>query len=327
MTAKRLPVLDGFRAISILAVLSAHLLPLGPKSWRLNEAFGAMGMTIFFSLSGFLIASQLLKNPNVPEFLIKRFARIAPLLLLYTTTFYVLLFPDAAKWFFNSFFLSNYFNQYLDRFSGPLWSLGVEVQFYIAIALAVAIGGRKAIWLVVPSCLMITGIRVYCGATINILTHLRVDEILIGSCIALLFDKRAFNIPVWLFGLTSFTTVLCCLQQFYIPQFLRPYATGLMLLSALSISEASTTYDALSSRILRYIAKISYALYIIHGGVFGLLETDNKIVKYLVVRPIGLGVTFALAHLSTFHWEQKWIDIAKRSPVNPDRVSALSSIV
>jgi peptidoglycan/LPS O-acetylase OafA/YrhL len=34
--ATRLPSLDGLRAISILLVLSAHMLPLGPKVLALN---------------------------------------------------------------------------------------------------------------------------------------------------------------------------------------------------------------------------------------------------------------------------------------------------
>ena len=79
-----LPVLDGLRAISILLVLACHLLPLGPKTLRLNETAGAMGMSLFFALSGFLIASGLIKNPSVHEFLARRLARILPLAYVYT---------------------------------------------------------------------------------------------------------------------------------------------------------------------------------------------------------------------------------------------------
>ena len=43
----RLTVLDGLRAISIVLVLATHMLPLGPKSLRLNETAGAMGMSLF----------------------------------------------------------------------------------------------------------------------------------------------------------------------------------------------------------------------------------------------------------------------------------------
>jgi len=45
--SKRMPILDGWRAASILLVLGAHLLPIGPKVLGLNETAGAMGMALF----------------------------------------------------------------------------------------------------------------------------------------------------------------------------------------------------------------------------------------------------------------------------------------
>ena len=50
--AYRLPVLDGLRAIRILLVLAAHMLPLGPKLLQLNHTAGVMGMSLFFALIG-----------------------------------------------------------------------------------------------------------------------------------------------------------------------------------------------------------------------------------------------------------------------------------
>src|SRR5260370_7518042 len=79
----KFPVLDGLRAISILLVLACHLLPLGPKVLRLNETAGAMGMSLFFALSGFLITSGLMKNPQIFEFLVRRLSRILPLAYAY----------------------------------------------------------------------------------------------------------------------------------------------------------------------------------------------------------------------------------------------------
>src|ERR1700720_3445780 len=53
------PALDGLRAMSIILVLAAHLLPLGPKVLHLNSTAGPMGMSLFFALSGYLIVSTL----------------------------------------------------------------------------------------------------------------------------------------------------------------------------------------------------------------------------------------------------------------------------
>ena len=64
----RFQVLDGWRGISIVLVLAAHFLPLGPKIWSLNSTVGPMGMALFFSLSGFLITSFLIKQDSVIDF-------------------------------------------------------------------------------------------------------------------------------------------------------------------------------------------------------------------------------------------------------------------
>ena len=72
---KRLPALDGLRAISILFVLSAHMLPLGPKAFHLNKSAGAMGMALFFALSGILVTSNLLTGQTVYDFFIRRLTR------------------------------------------------------------------------------------------------------------------------------------------------------------------------------------------------------------------------------------------------------------
>jgi peptidoglycan/LPS O-acetylase OafA/YrhL len=98
----RLKALDGWRGISILCVLAAHLLPLGPKSWQLNSAIGPLGMALFFTLSGFLITRFLLMHDNVLDFLTRRFFRIVPLAWLSMTgmlgvAFFVLCQSAATK--------------------------------------------------------------------------------------------------------------------------------------------------------------------------------------------------------------------------------------
>ena len=95
---QRLPVLDGLRAISILLVLACHMLPLGPKFMQLNYSAGAMGMSLFFALSGFLITSTLLHNPNIHEFAVKRLARYpAPRLPLYVFCLYIRFLRSARR--------------------------------------------------------------------------------------------------------------------------------------------------------------------------------------------------------------------------------------
>lgn len=143
-SAERLPILDGLRAISILLVLASHMLPLGPKILRFNYTAGAMGMSLFFALSGFLITSTLIHNSNIFEFFVKRLARIIPLAYAYAFLVFtfVIFDPQAALW--TASFLLNYFTGYMiGDLNNHFWSLCVEVHFYIAIALAVMIWEKK----------------------------------------------------------------------------------------------------------------------------------------------------------------------------------------
>src|SRR5882724_6243349 len=96
----KIPALDGLRAISILLVLAAHMLPLGPKNLHLTVTAGSMGMSLFFVLSGFLITSTLLTNADAGEFMIRRLARILPLAYLYTSVVFVFVVfsPSVALW-------------------------------------------------------------------------------------------------------------------------------------------------------------------------------------------------------------------------------------
>ena len=91
----RIPMLDGWRAISILLVMAGHLLPLGPSWLGLNELSGAAGMAIFFCLSGFLIVTFLYQGMPVPVFLQKRIARIVP--LAWTAVLVLVLWQGASS--------------------------------------------------------------------------------------------------------------------------------------------------------------------------------------------------------------------------------------
>jgi peptidoglycan/LPS O-acetylase OafA/YrhL len=316
---QRFPALDGYRAASILLVLSGHLLALGPKPWRLNEAVAALGMTMFFSLSGFLIATQLLSDQNVGRFLTRRLSRILPLLLVYTFVIYVVLYYEPVKMVFTDLFVVNYLQRYLDGENGHLWSLCVEMHFYLAIALAVACAGRKAVFLVWPACFAITAIRIYSGAEISILTHLRVDEILVGACLATASHYWSrFRISQLLFCAAFVLTLLSC-SPFTGPlQYARPYLTALLLIAAANQDPRSIFGGMLYSKIARYIANTSFALYVIHPAfTHGWFEATSIFDKYAIKRPIGIGLTFVLAHISTFYFERPCMAIGRT--MKPDR--------
>ncbi len=315
-STERYYVLDGLRAISILLVLACHLLPLGPAVLRFNEAAGAMGMSLFFALSGFLITTRLLNNTDIVEFLTRRLARILPLCYTYTLIVLTVIYFDPPAIVWTDLFTINYMDQYLvTGLNNHLWSLCVEIHFYAAIALAVALAGRRGVWLVWPACLLVTYLRFQQSQYLAIETHLRVDEILVGACVASALANLPTLRSIGRIRLIMFAAAACWAVASHSSagafQCLRPYATAVLLFASIQYGRALPS-TVLGSRPLRYIAEISYALYVIHPATaYGWMNAGSSSVRYLLKRPVTFALTFGLAHLSTFHLERNAQNFAK----------------
>jgi peptidoglycan/LPS O-acetylase OafA/YrhL len=141
------PALDGLRALSILAVVWHHS-TLAPPTGMLGH--GPLGVDLFFIISGYLIATQLLRESSATEqidlraFYQRRMRRIFPLyffvLALYTMrAVFVLGGSPMRAHFFRSLpayatFTTNWFVDF--QVAHPIsfafsWSLAVEEQFYL----------------------------------------------------------------------------------------------------------------------------------------------------------------------------------------------------
>jgi peptidoglycan/LPS O-acetylase OafA/YrhL len=314
--AAHLTVLDGWRGLSILFVLASHMLPLGPSRWQLNETAGPIGMALFFTLSGFLITRFLLEHESVIDFLIRRFFRIVPLAWLALAIALPLAATEANDYLPNFFFYANLPPLRLTDIASHFWSLDVEVQFYVGIALVVTLLGKRGLYLVPIACLAVTAHRIAFGAHVDIVTWRRVDEILAGGTLALIYSNRLGVLaPRVVARLNAYALIallaVCSHPASSAFNYLRPYVAALLV--------GTTLYAApprlgalLGGRVLRYLAAISFALYVVHHLLlFSWLASGDKVVKYLK-RPLLFAVTFAIAHVSTFHFEQRWIDFGKR---------------
>lgn len=319
----RLFVLDGWRAISILLVLGTHLLPLGPKNLRANETAGMVGMSLFFTLSGFLIAEQLHKRRNVAGFFVRRLFRIAPLAWIYATFVALFVGMGPIAWLAHLAFAVNYDLSALTPMTAHFWSLCVEVHFYLAIGLLMALTKFRG-FLVLPfAWLTFFILRAVVLPEGSIQTHLRVDEILSGSCLALIHLGYFGPRPKALVSRLPSLVLTALLVLASHPEMGRLDAFRGLLASALIghtlFREDSTRFNWLRHRFLRYIAEISYALYVIHPiTTYGWLGSGSKIAKY-VKRLLSFSLTFGLAHLSTFNFEKRMLAIGKRLA---DRIEA-----
>jgi peptidoglycan/LPS O-acetylase OafA/YrhL len=315
---QRFGVLDGWRGISILLVLWGHWLPAGPRESGMNTALALSGMALFFILSGFLITTLLYQGQSVPAFLIRRLMRIIPLAWLFILVTLTALGASADYFTAHLFFYLNLPPYYTLDAAGHLWSVCVELHFYLGIAALVALGGRKALYLLPMLCVFVTIMRIVYGKPEAIATYFRLDEILAGATLALVYQRwriqwrwPSAGVPLVLAAILAVLLVASGNPHLEAVNYARPYAAAL-LVGVTLFSDSGVLVTWLRHRVLAYIAKISYALYVLHGGLtFTWLGSGEGLAKY-VKRPLLIAVTFGLAHLSTTQFESRAIELGRR---------------
>jgi peptidoglycan/LPS O-acetylase OafA/YrhL len=308
----RFAMLDGWRALSIILVLSAHLLPLGPKWLGLNAAVGPMGMALFFTLSGFLITRFLAaEHADVQSFLIRRFFRIVPLAWLVSLVVLTLDHASFATFAAHLFFYGNLPPFWLLPMTAHFWSLCIEMQFYVGIAIAVAMFGRPALFAIPVLCVSITGLQMATHSPFSIVTWYRINEILSGGIVALAYSKWFGE---WPFRVAQRVNVYVMLPLLLLASdersgafvYLRPYLAAAMVGASL-VRPPTMLARIFAHRLTAWVATISYALYVMHGVLMHTwLGSGARTEKYLK-RPLLIAFTFLLAHFSTYVLEQPCI--------------------
>lgn len=309
--SNRFNVLDGWRGISILLVLACHLLPLGPKLLQLNYATGVLGMALFFTLSGFLVTHFLIGRPHVFDFLLRRFFRILPLAWLYMLISLWLYPANESTWLAHFFFYANYPPKPLFQVTDHLWSLCVEMHFYIGLALLVALLKKKGLLLIPLICVVTTVLRAINHEHVSVITHFRIDEILTGGVLALIYNRQLGVIVHNKMSKVNYALVLpllliSCHPDTGFMNYFRPYFAA-TLVGATLFNQSTGLAKVLENKWLFYIASVSYALYVIHPFLASTWLGSGDIFEKYSKRPLLFIVLFLCAHISTFYYEQKAI--------------------
>ena len=144
--------------MSIALVLLAHVIGTGvlPMSARVSHPVGDLGVRTFFVLSGFLITTLLLRERHATgrisllEFYIRRAYRIFPAFYAYLIVVATL---AAVAWIdllpgdlFAAATYTTNFHAERSWWTGHLWSLAVEEQFYIVWPLLLVTLGIARAW-------------------------------------------------------------------------------------------------------------------------------------------------------------------------------------
>jgi peptidoglycan/LPS O-acetylase OafA/YrhL len=143
MSESRIPSLDGFRALSIISVVVAHLpvtsyFPEG----RGIRLWGPVGVRIFFVISGFIITTLLLREEekrgsvSLKNFYIRRAFRILPVFWFFVAAVAVadwaLTMHLKPQWYVMALtFTAGATQSSVNSVLGHTWSLAVEEQFYL----------------------------------------------------------------------------------------------------------------------------------------------------------------------------------------------------
>ncbi|HEX7816874.1 acyltransferase [Dyella sp.] len=139
---------DALRLIGALLVLISHQFALSGRwepRWVGDHSFGNLGVLIFFSISGYLVTSSWLKDPNVLRFAARRTLRMGPALCVSIPVTVLVIAALGLQGFpENPRHLTN----------GSLWTIPYEVYCY-ALLLTAGVTTRR------PSLVLALGIFGY----------------------------------------------------------------------------------------------------------------------------------------------------------------------
>ena len=303
--------LDGLRGAGMLSVLLFHAFydsnyPVAPGSWqgfffRLTS-LGAAGMTMFFSLSGFLITGILLDSVDKPHywknFYVRRALRILPAYLLMLA---VLKLGHFVSWRFVLaclLYIGNMARLVGARSQeyGVMWTLAVEEQFYLIWPVVVRfVSRRHLLWLTIAGVVLTPFFRLAL-ASVGIETFLNtpsnVDSIVSGALLAILLRdgtihrgniRRIYRRLALVSSIALLPVLLVALHGFsgnrtatvLMSAFRQPPILGLFAAYALWAVARHRRHGAAPSRTLRFFVffgDISYGLYLVHQLVFRLYD-------------------------------------------------------
>ena len=325
---------------------------------------GWCGVDLFFVLSGFLITRQILAGDTVRHFYKKRFMRIAPMYYIVLTLVCLRLFPtypvyDAAhvwgwRYIYHLFFLQDFL--WCDILP-VFWTLAIEFHFYIIAPFLIAgllrLGTRKRFAALALAALVSVAVKAYVAFywfphgvsppvylwKIRMLFPLQLDGFIAGITVAFLWKDResrsyiervaVANGLFWSgLGLLAAVTAFSVRFRYGVSNFdiilinpLLALAFGSMTLGLLGGSRGHRVFMA---RSLRFIALISYSLYLIHQpllavllrSAFALASTGHAALAWLVSLIPYLFLNIVVASMTYFFIEKPCIDWSrKRKPL------------
>ncbi|SES43562.1 Peptidoglycan/LPS O-acetylase OafA/YrhL, contains acyltransferase and SGNH-hydrolase domains [Pedococcus cremeus] len=305
---RRNPALDGLRGLAVLLVILSHT--VDPNF----EPMGAIGVTIFFVLSGYLITTLLLEERGATgridrrRFYSRRAWRLLPALAILLSAEVawrlaagVTLSPVAIA---ASYGTNIAMAMGVDVSTlGHTWSLSLEEQFYLLWPLALPFVMRRnpvatIVFAAAVSGLARVAISVLAPWPVSFFSPAtRADAILVGCALAVALRQEPRPSRLGLFaGLAATLLTLSCLTV-GVPAAIALIAPA-SLATALLIARLTATSGGVFGTVLgwsplRYTGRISYGLYLWHPLMLSMAHVHRfPVVVFTLVS------TFAVASIS-----------------------------
>ena len=305
-----LPWLDGLRGAAAVWVLLSHVQILSGLKYIPVLSWGGLAVDLFMMLSGFLMAHHYIQRKKAEPwdssrtffvFWVRRFFRIAPLYYVLLVVAFLLgpwlgeyrsaiasVWPDTAtplerytdQSFANTIahvsFIFGFLPHFAFRSPLPDWSIGLEMQFYLAfpvIMLAISrIGPIKASLIIIAGCLFIRALfpGFFHQFQMPSFLLIKLYVFLIGIWIAISRDQRSMRTGLfislalavlWVFfekDPLSVARVFLVAVMFYLMD------NGTLPASRFLQSGIEKIRNILSSPISRFLGDTSYATYLLH---------------------------------------------------------------
>ncbi len=326
--------LDGLRAVAIILVILSH----ANFRFGLN---GGLGVSVFFALSGFLISTLLMEefrkfgDVSFKGFYIRRTMRLFPALyvMLLFILGYAFFFRNAAdqKLIYQDVAASAMYVYNVAWYWGwcikevllyHTWSLGVEEQFYLFWPLILFVCLKKNILKHLQ-----IGLLIFIGVSwalkaANLFPYLAgsviKEPIFLGCAVALVrWNHGTFSVPFWMALLLFVAVVVAGVIPHHFSNYGLTFAVcgifSALIIVHVVANPQSYISSLLGNKVLVFVGKISYSLYLWHLPVFRVFAYHSTLPP-LVSFGGKLVVSFILAVVS-------WYSIEKISTAFGRRVS------
>ncbi|MCD2517738.1 acyltransferase [Massilia sp. G4R7] len=325
-TRPKLAWIQALRGVAVLFVVLTHARYyfLDTPTWPLAEQLlrpGAMGVDLFFVISGFIMVYTTRHVAGTPrdafDFLVRRFARIWPLYAVITLAWLTVAhsgFGWLTNWPpFKALLLSLSFqpvdieNPLYFSASLPLgWTLNFEMYFYVVFGLCLLAGRRR--WLLLAGWILFTVLVIpalkrdltldvltnfrFSIAYLNLVTNPIILEFLAGVAIGWLYlqDWFALRSQTVARHLVFLALALAAWASWgTLVNFHGPKQWGAVVaLMVLALALASKTIELAPPRVLVWLGTISFSLYLTH--------TTTQLLATRAVEAIG-GDTHGWSHV------------------------------